>query len=54
MIVENDSILARMAEPARPSSPPPVETNMTKIYVRVLVVEAIVLVALYWLQRVYS
>jgi len=55
MIVENDSILARMAEPARvPSSPPPVETNMTKIYVRVLVVEAVVLAALYWLQRVYS
>ena len=38
-----------MAEPARP-----IETNMTAIYVRVVIVEVIVLLALYWLQRVYS
>jgi hypothetical protein len=38
---------ARMQEPAR-------DTNMTAIYVRVVVVEVIVLLALYWLQRVYS
>lgn len=44
-----------MAEPARaPVTPPPVETNMTKIYAGVIVVEVIVLAALYWLQRVYS
>ena len=36
-----------MPEPVR-------ETNMTAIYIRVVVVEAIVLLALYWLQRVYS
>jgi hypothetical protein len=36
-----------MQEPAR-------DTNMTAIYVRVVVVEVIVLLALYWLQRVYS
>jgi len=46
---------ARMPEPARRDAPPdPVETNMTAIYVRVVVVEVIVLLSLYWLQRVYS
>jgi len=44
-----------MPEPARRAAPPdPVETNMPAIYVRVVVVEVIVLLSLYWLQRVYS
>jgi hypothetical protein len=34
--------------------PAPRETNMTAIYVRVILVEAVVLAALYLLQRVYS
>jgi hypothetical protein len=50
-----------MAEPPRAASaPPPLslepakDTNMTKLYVGVIIVEAIVLAGLYWLQRVYS
>lgn len=44
-----------MAEQARPAAPPrPIETDMTRIYVGVVVVEVIVLLSLYWLQRVYS
>jgi hypothetical protein len=49
MIVENDSILPNMPEPARP-----VETDMTRIYVRVVIVEIITLLALYWMQRVFA
>ncbi len=41
-----------MADPAR--SDAPVETNMTRIYVLVLIVEAIVLATLFLIQRVYA
>ena len=44
-----------MPEPARRAEPPAeVETNMTRIYVLVVVVEAITIAALYLLQRVYA
>lgn len=38
-----------MAEPVRP-----IETDMTRIYVLVVIVEVITLAALYWMQRVYA
>jgi hypothetical protein len=41
-----------MADPAR--SDAPVDTDMTRIYLLVLVVEAIVLATLYLVQRVYA
>lgn len=54
MILENDSILARMADPVRPAVSPEVETDMTRIYVLVVIVEVIVIAALYWMQRVFA
>jgi len=41
-----------MADPVRSAAP--VDTDMTKIYVLVIVVEAIVLATLYLVQRVYA
>jgi hypothetical protein len=42
-------------EPARRAAPPvQVETDMTRIYVLVVVVEVITLAALYWMQRVFA
>ena len=44
-----------MPEPARPAEPrSEVETDMTRIYVLVVIVEIITLVALYIFQQVYS
>ena len=44
-----------MAEPARPAAPPrQVETDMTRIYVLVVIVEIITLAALYWMQQVFA
>jgi hypothetical protein len=44
-----------MPEPAHRAAPPAeVETNMTRIYVLVVIVEALTIAALYVLQRVYA
>jgi hypothetical protein len=43
-----------MADPARPGAPPEVETDMTRTYVFVVIVEILTIVALYWMQRVYA
>ena len=43
-----------MAEPARSAAPAERETDMTRIYILVVIVEVITLVALYAMQRVFS
>jgi hypothetical protein len=42
------------AEVTRSSEPPADEADLTRTYVLVIVVEAIVILALYWLGRVFS
>lgn len=42
-----------MAEPARAVAPAERETDMTRIYILVVIVEVITLLALYWMQRVF-
>lgn len=53
MIVENDSILPDVIDPAKRVADP-VETDMTRIYMLVVIVEVITIAALYWLQRVFA
>jgi hypothetical protein len=43
-----------MADPARPAASEEVETDMTRIYVLVVIVEIITIAALVVMQRVYS
>jgi hypothetical protein len=43
-----------MADPARPVAPQEVETDMTRTYVLVVIVEIITIAALYWMQRVFA
>jgi len=49
----NDSILPDMTQPADRHAEP-AETDMTRIYLLVIVVEVITLGALYWMQRVFA
>lgn len=51
--VMNDSILPDMTQPADRHAEP-AETDMTRIYLLVIVVEVITLGALYWMQRVFA
>jgi hypothetical protein len=43
-----------MADPARPAASKEVETDMTRIYVLVVIVEIITIAVLVVMQRVYS
>ena len=42
------------AETARGSAPPPQDADLSRTYVLVLIVEVVVILALYWLGRVFS
>jgi hypothetical protein len=42
------------AETSRDASPPPDEADLSRTYVLVLVVEVVVILALYWVGRVFS
>ena len=44
---------ARMPDPAH-SAAPARETNMTRIYVLVVIVEIITLAGIYWMQQVFA
>ncbi len=43
-----------MADPPRPAASQEIETDMTRIYVLVVIVEVITIGALYWMQRVFA
>ena len=42
------------AEASRDAAPPPQDADLSRTYVLVLVVEVIVILALYWLGRAFS
>ena len=44
--------MARSEPAERPAAP--AETDMTRIYILVVIVEILTLLALYWMQRVFA